>query len=62
MKHSVCYGCLRRQPGCHNVETCEDWAKQEAEKERRMAAAQKRRELEEYKVQSMRRYRRLNER
>lgn len=62
MKNSPCYGCERRQPGCQNADTCEDWRKYAEENERRRAAAQKHRELEEYKVQSMRRYRKLNER
>lgn len=62
MKHSPCYGCERRHPGCHNVETCEDWAKQEAEKERRMAAEQKHRELNNYKADSIRRFKKLKAR
>ena len=62
MKKSPCYQCERRQPGCHNVETCEGWRKHTEEKERRMAAEQRHREMEEYKVESMRRFRKMNER
>lgn len=34
---SACNGCTRRtvEPNCHNVETCPDWAKEEAKKEER---------------------------
>lgn len=32
-KPSCCYKCGRRKPGCHDVETCPDWAK-EVEKRR----------------------------
>ena len=34
-----CQGCTRRtvEPNCHNVETCEYWAKHMAEQERKYA-------------------------
>ena len=34
---SVCMGCPRRcaEPNCHNVDTCPDWAKEEAKKAER---------------------------
>lgn len=34
---SACNGCTRRtvEPNCHNVNTCPDWAKEEAQKAER---------------------------
>ena len=34
---SVCHNCTRRcaEPNCHNVETCPDWAREEAAKAER---------------------------
>lgn len=36
---SACQNCPRRtvEPNCHNAKTCPDWAKEEAEKEKRYA-------------------------
>ena len=62
MSKSPCYGCERRQVGCHNVETYEAWREHMERKERRMAAEQRQRELGDYKVRSMGRFRKLNER
>ena len=55
MSKAPCYGCERRQVGCHDEKTCEDWRLFLEKQNRRRAAEQNQRILEETLITGARR-------